>query len=221
MNRTTANRIAAGAALGGALAVYALAIRPWYLRWGATDDEFEGFLPGDDFTPDANWTTTHAVTIEAPASEVWPWIVQVGQDKGGFYSYTWLENMVGCNMHNADRIVPEYQHVAVGDELWLHPKAPPLPVVLVEAERALVMGGNTDEAGTWGFYLKSIGPNRTRLIARGRTAREPGSLRWLGHHVLFEPAHFVMERRMLLGIKERAERARSRASVLDRAALLT
>jgi len=193
----------------GLVAAYALVVRPWHLRWGATDDECREPLPGDELTRDVKLSSTHAVSIDAPPSEVWPWIVQIGQDKGGFYSYTWLENMVGCQMYNADEIVPRYQHVEVGDKMWLHPKAPPLPILIVEQQRALVMGSNTDEAGTWGFYLKAIASNRTRLIVRGRGERKPGALSWLGHHVLFEPAHFVMERKMLIGIKQRAERERT------------
>jgi hypothetical protein len=84
-------------------------------------------LPGDELVEHPNVEATHAITINAPVEEVWPWLVQLGQDKGGFYSHSRLENLVGCRLRNADRIVPEFQHLSVGDAVRLHPKAPPLP----------------------------------------------------------------------------------------------
>jgi hypothetical protein len=198
------------AALVAAGAAYVVAIRPWHLRWGATNAEVEAALPGDDLTPEPVKQVTHAITIQASASAVWPWLAQIGQTKGGCYSYTWLENLVGCQMHNADRIVPEWQSVQVGDEVWLHPKAPPLPVVLVEPERALVLGSNTANLGTWGFYLKAVNENTTRLIIRSRSqAWKPAVFGWLGYHMVFEPAHFIMEQKMLRNIKRLAEEAYS------------
>jgi hypothetical protein len=212
MKPNTTTVVAAGAA---AAAVYALYLRPRHLRWGATDSEATEPLPGDDLTPHANSIATHAVTIDAPAAEIWPWLVQIGQDKGGFYSYAWLENVLGCHMHNADEIVPEFQHLGVGDEVRLHPKAPPLPVLIVEPERAIVMGSNTSEPGTWGLYLKPIDKSHTRLIARGRGEVKRGLLRLAVQYGLFEPAHFVMERKMLLRIKELAESHRYSAAGLS------
>jgi len=146
---------------------------------------------------------THAITINAPAADVWPWLVQLGQHRGGFYSYSWLENLVGCDMHNADRIVPEWQELKVGDEVWLHPKAPPLRVLAIEPGRAIVL------EKCWSFVLHPIDENRTRLIIRGRGEFNPdfknGLLNFLLWRGIFEPAHFIMERKMLLGIKQRAE----------------
>jgi hypothetical protein len=198
-----------GAGLAGiaALAAYIYAVRPWHLRWGATPEEATEPLPGDELVPYPKATATHAITINAPVMYVWSWLAQMGQDKGGFYSYTWLENMVGCHMNNADRIVPEFQRLHEGDMVRLHPKAPPLPVEICEPFKAIVLGSNTQNPGTWGFYLKEVDENSTRLIVRGRGSwQEPSLLNWLGHYVVFEPAHFIMERKMLLGIKERAER---------------
>lgn len=212
-------RLIEGAAVAGAaLASYTFLVRPWHLRWGATREEREELLPGDTFVPFPRHEATHAITIHAPVSEVWPWLVQVGQTRGGFYSYTWLENLAGCQMHNADRVVPEWQTLRVGDVVWLHPQAPPLPVSLVDPGRALVLGGAANHApaaeapggagaGTWGFYLKAIDEQTTRLIIRLRWDRKPGLLNWLGNYGMLEPAHFVMERKMLLGIKQRAESA--------------
>ena len=203
------------AAVGAALAAYVLLLRPWHLRWGATSAECGERLPGDDLVPYPKSEATHAITIDAPLDEVWPWLVQVGQTRGGFYSYTWLENLVGCHMQNAESIVPEWQSMKEGDEVWLHPKAPPLPVIIFEPYQAIVLGSpdqqETDSiasaSGTWGFFLKRVDDKTTRLLARNRWDRKPGLLNWLGSYVLLEPAHFVMERKMMLGIKSRAERA--------------
>ena len=193
------------AATAGAVAAYAYAVRPWHLRWGATAEEASAPLPGDELVPQPKSGATHAITINAPVKAVWPWLVQVGQDKGGFYSYSWLENLVGCHLRNADRILPEFQSLKVGDQVRLHPKVPPLPVLVCEPYRAIVLGSNTDNPGTWGFYLKEIDENTTRLILRGRGDLQPGLLNWLFNYAVFEPAHFIMERKMLLGVKRRAE----------------
>jgi hypothetical protein len=193
-----------------ALAAYAFLLRPWHLRWGATDAEVQEHLPGDEFVSNPENGATHAITIDAPIADVWPWLVQVGQTKGGFYSYAWLENLVGCKMQNADEIVPAWQTLRVGDVVWLHPEAPPLPVILIKPQQAIVLGDAADKpenfvTGTWGFYLQAIDENATRLMIRNRGNRKPGLLSWLGNYGLFEPAHFVMERKMMLGIKQRAE----------------
>ncbi len=94
--------------------VYALTIRPWHLRWGATDEEFTRPLPGDAVVPDGI-QSTRAITIHAPARAIWPWLVQMGQDRAGFYSFDWLERLAGADIHNADHIIPAWQHLAVGD----------------------------------------------------------------------------------------------------------
>lgn len=190
--------------------VYWFLLRPWHLRWGATDEEIFQWLPGDELvTSHPKLNATHAITIQAPAAEVWPWLMQMGQNRGGFYSYTWLENVVGCHMHNADWITPEWQSLKVGDHVWLHPKAPPLKVLAIEPGRAMVL------EKIWAFYLRPIDQQTTRLIIRGRGDYRPDwgnpLLNFLFWRVVFEPAHFIMERKMLLGIKRRAE-GQSRAS---------
>ena len=126
-NRVISLTAAAGV-LAGASALFA---RRGYLRWGATAQEALEELPGDDLTPLAGLVATRAITVLAPAASVWPWIAQLGQGRGGLYSYDFLENLVGCDMHSADHIVAEWQNVAVGDELRLHPEVP-LEVVAVE-----------------------------------------------------------------------------------------
>jgi hypothetical protein len=202
--------VAAGTALAG-LTAYAMVIRPRHLRWGATDEEFHEALPGDEVVPHPEHHDTHAITIAAPVTAVWPWLVQMGQNRGGFYSYTWLENLAGCRMRNADRIVPAWQHLEAGDQVWLHPKAPPLPVLRVEPDQAIVLGGPT---GTWAFYLKKQAERSTRLLVRGRWPCQRGMLSWLGRYALLEPSHVIMERKTMLGIKARAEASMKHTEVL-------
>jgi hypothetical protein len=199
-------KVGAGLAIAGAgaVAAYVWGVRPWHLRWGATDEEVGKRLAGDELVPVAKLKATHAVTINAAAHDVWPWLVQMGQTRGGFYSYTWLENLVGCHMHNADEIIPQWQELKVGDSVWLHPKAPPLKVAAIEPGSAIVLKG-------WGaFILEPIDEKTTRLIIRSQGNYDPdlknAVLNFLLWRVVFEPAHFIMERKMLLGIKERAEK---------------
>jgi hypothetical protein len=197
-------RIVGGVAAGAAtLAAYLFVIRPWHLRWGATEREVETPLLGDELVAAPKINATHAITINAPASAVWPWLVQIGQNRGGFYSYTWLENLVGCHMRNADHIHPEWQELKVGDEVWLHPKAPPLHVLKVEPGLSIVL------EKCWTFVLQPIDERTTRLIVRGRGDYNPDFknilLNFIFWRVIFEPAHFIMERKMMLGIKQRAE----------------
>ena len=117
------SRNAAGLTSIGVAATYILLARPRQLRWGTMDQEFDERLPGDDLIPTPNLVATRAITVRASAEHVWPWIAQLGQGRGGFYSYDFLENLVGCDIHSADRIVPEWQDAGVGDEVKLHPES--------------------------------------------------------------------------------------------------
>jgi hypothetical protein len=183
------------------------------LRWGATDEEVDAFLPGDDVVSDADVTATRAVTVRAAVADVWPWIAQLGQGRGGFYSYDFLENLVGCDMHSADRIVPEWQSIDVGAEVKLHPEVG-LVVAMVESGRALVLRGGVPMGSmpapydfTWAFVVLERPGGATRLVVRERY----GYSRWWAGFIV-EPAElisFVMTQRMLRGIRERAERAGS------------
>ena len=180
---------------------YVLRVRRWLLTWGATPEELRRPLPEDELVPDPGSQSTRAVTIDAPVEEVWPWLAQIGQDRGGFYSYEWLENLAGCRMRNADRIHPEWQLREVGETVLLHP-ASGLRVARFEPDRVLALE-------SWGaFVLEPIDERRTRLIARGRSKRGLASA---AYALLLEIPHFVMERKMLLGIKARAERVASAA----------
>jgi hypothetical protein len=181
-----------------ATAVYGIVIRPWHLRWGARPEDESRHLPGDELLSDHGTRILHAVTIDAPVDAVWPWVAQLGQDRGGFYSYEWLENLAGCEMENADRVHPEWQQRDLGETVLLHP-AGGLRVSVFDPGHALGLEG-------WGtFAVEPDGPDRTRLIARGGVPRGVSAA---AYGALMEIPHFLMERRMLLGIKERAEARR-------------
>lgn len=210
--------IGAGITGAAALLAYLFVIRPWHLRWGLTDDEVSRPLPGDELVPQPRQEATRALTIQAPVSEVWPWLVQLGQGRGGFYSYDWLENLVGCDIHNADRIMPEFQHLQVGDPVRLGPEGYPFyPVAAIEPERALILhAADPNISGhheSWVFYLEPINEGATRLMVRNRRDYEPSLANFLMWQVITEPAHFIMERKMLLGIKQRAEAAAGLQSI--------
>jgi len=198
-------------------------LRPWRIRWGATDDELRRTWPGDELVPQPKWSYTQAITIRAPSAEVWPWLAQIGQGRGGFYSYEWLENLVGCDIHNADRIIPEFQNLRVGDGVRLAPQMPGFPVAIVEPGRAIVLRGDTRLgsvpvpassakgdyfATTWGFYLVPRDDGTTRLIARFRSEyNDKFANAMMYGPPLIEPISCVMQRKMLLGIKQRGEAA--------------
>ena len=199
-----------GAGLASA-AAYALALRPWFLRWGATAAELSKSLPGDLSVTQATSTATRAITIQAPPERVWPWIVQIGQERGGLYSYAWLENLVGCEIVNAETIHPEWQDLKPGDTVRLHPKMPGIPVTIVEKNHALVLGGNGIPeqhipAMSWAFVLEPVSGNATRLLIRWRSQIPNAVFDLVVNKYLLEPIHFTMERKMMLGIRERVER---------------
>jgi len=214
-------RVLSAAAAGTALAVvYHRIVRPWHRHWGTTEQELRREWPGDALVPNACGDQTHALTINAPAAEIWPWIVQIGQDRAGFYSYTPLENIVGCEMRNADRIVSEWQQRQVGDMVWMTPKhkfrgVGRMEVALLEPERAMILIPPRDVPpslsisggvkATWGFILDPIDEHSTRLIMRARAESSPRLRDRMVGYAFWEPAHFVMERKMMLAIKQRAE----------------
>jgi hypothetical protein len=182
-------------------------------HWGLSLERAGWDYPGDEHVPAPKWHWTHGVEIHAPAADVWQWVTQIGAGRAGFYSYQWLENLVGCGVQNADRIHAEWR-MRVGDTLSLHPKLPPLPIVEVEEGRWLVArGGVRDDPDgvvtTWLFYVEPVTPTRCRFISRfrmGYAATSKRARRRYGPY-LTEAIGFVMDRRMLLGVKDRAERA--------------
>jgi hypothetical protein len=201
--------LAVGIAAAGAVATvgpaaYVLFFRRWCLTWGARDDEVAAKLPGDELLPDADLVTTRAVTVDAPPSAIWPWLVQMGSGRGGAYSYDWIENLLGLNMHSAGEILPEYQDIKVGDELPLGRADAVMRVEVADPPRALAVR-STDQNWAWIFALLPEGDS-TRLISRNRIATKALSPASRLFYLLFmEPGSLVMERKMLLGIKRRAE----------------
>ena len=156
--RRRTRAIATAVAASGSIAALALSSRTRFLRWGATDEEIAAVQPGDELIRDANITATRAITIRRSPDVIWPWIAQIGQGRGGFYSYDSLENLVGFDIHSADRIVPEWQTLDVGDEVHLAPTVC-LKAAIVEPGRALVLEGDLPIAqrppfaSTWAFIL--------------------------------------------------------------------
>jgi hypothetical protein len=199
-------RLLSAAVLLGA-AYFALLRRP-ILTWGATDEEAAGSLAGDELLADADGIATRAIWIEAPAEDVWPWIAQMGPaPRGGAYTYDWIENLLGLDMHSADRVLPEFQHPSVGDTIGYGDNR--MQVELVDPRRALAWR-SSDGNWVWAFVLRDDG-GRTRLISRNRF-RLPTIVARAGM-LPMETGSLVMERKMLRGIKERAERlARERAT---------
>lgn len=197
--------------------------------WGATPGEVEAHLAGDDLVPDPTWQSTRAVTCYATPDRVWPWIAQIGQGRGGMYSYQLLQEVGGAFERSEPVIRPDLQHLAVGDEVRLHPQLPPLRVAQVVPERTLVLAGVDDPSKAaatvplasalhldellplarmeWSWHLTDIGDGRTRLVERARYQQADDSIgaRLAGGPYVLEPLAFVMGREMLLTIKSLAE----------------
>jgi hypothetical protein len=198
-------------ALSGAVIVAACVflrplLRPWYSSWGATSAEINNAYPGDEYAPNPKGGYTQAIEIRAPSSSIWPWLVQIGQDKGGFYSYELLENIIGCNIHNVTRILVGCQDIKVGDNLIMHPKAPLVPVAIVEPGKTLAYGGRQDKytANIWIFSLNQE-KESTRLISRWLFEYKNNIGNKLIYNWFIEPIGAVMQRKMLMTIKKLVE----------------
>lgn len=197
---------------------YALARRFVFRRWGATRAESERTLPGDDIVVKPRFSSTFAIWIDAPSDAVWPWIAQFGQGRGGLYSYDWLENIFGCDVHSTRAVLEEHQHPREGQTIRLvregYPADLRLEVSEVEPGRAMVLRspGTRREAldsgmawASWAFVLEPRADRGTRLLVRWRSDYGPGFVSRLMNGFGLEPVQFAMQRKMLLGIKERAE----------------
>lgn len=205
--------------VGTTVGIYFGAIRPWHLKWGATEQDVKRSLPGDDRVPAPKLNATHAITIRAPVDQVWAWLIQIGQGRGGFYSYEFIENWLGADIHNANRILPEYQNLKVGDTVPLASNGIGMPVALLEANKTLVLHGDTRTDPNaipgmkpgdffnvvWGWHLDPIGDHTTHLVERWRVDWNPSVKNWIYMRLFLEPGAFIMSRKMLLGIKQRAE----------------
>jgi hypothetical protein len=190
------------------LLAYRYLIQPWHARWGATDEEAARPMPGDEFLEGAS-SRTRAISIDARPEEVWPWLVQLGYGRAGWYSYDWIDN---DGRPSASRIVPELQHLEPGDQIAMVPGMGPR-VRAVEPNRYLVAGDA--DGGTWCLALYPIGDGRTRLVSRWR-ARWPITLATVFWVLVGDPGSFVMERKMLLNLKARAEHAAAGAEFAGR-----
>ncbi len=187
---------------GAAAAVYFRVLRPWHLHWGATAEEASGEVAGDELMPAADIVATRVVEIGAPPSAIWPWLVQMGPGRGGAYTYDWIERWLGIDIRNTDRVIPELQHLKVGDEI-------PMPGYTMRVEQldpgqAMVVR-SSNHAWVWSFELRPAG-ERTRLISRNRFDTSALPLKDKLAYPVIEPGSWVMERKMLLTIKQRAER---------------
>jgi hypothetical protein len=195
---------AVGAAATLAPAAYIAFFRRRCLNWGARADEVAAKLPGDELLADPGLVTTRAITVHAPAGAIWPWLAQMGSGRGGAYSYDWIENLLGLNMHSASQVLRQYQDIKVGDELPLGRPDAAMRVEVADPPRALAVR-STDQNWAWIFALLPEGDS-TRLISRNRIATKVMSPPSRLFYLLFmEPGSLVMERKMLLGIKRRAE----------------
>jgi len=193
--------LVSGALLVAFTAAYRRLLRRPILTWGATPEEAAARLPGDELLEEADGLATRAITIDAPRSAVWPWIAQMGPaPRGGAYTYDWIENLFGLNMHSADRVLPEFQHPEIGEGFGFG--ANRMSYAIVEPEHVLAIR-SADGNWVWIFVLDEQEAG-TRLISRNRF-RLPKLKDRLGM-IPMEPGSLVMERKMLLGIKQRAER---------------
>jgi hypothetical protein len=220
MKRTV---LVAGSAFAAALA-YRRWVGPWQRHWGATAEEMAMPLPGDHLIPEPAIQVTRGITVAATPAEIWPWIVQLGADRGGFYSYDWLEDLFGLGIHSADEIIPDWQHLAPGDVVAAdRRRSGGWYVVDLRPDEALVLQvadlkvgrplRRDDKAGwefQWTFALLPRGDDETRLLVRERVAFGSPLMRAVMTPI--GPVSFVMTRRMLLGIRARAEGRRGTVS---------
>lgn len=199
----------------GTLALQAMHARR---NWGATEEETTAVLPGDEFVPEPAEQTTLAVTVAAPAERIWSWLVQIGQGRGGMYSYDWLENVFGLDIHSADSVREEWQHLAQGDRIVVVPKGYRLMpdgysflAARVDPPSALVLRQRPPEHpwnGVWSFHIRPVAEGHCRLLSRARTETSPNPGLRVATRVM-EPVTLVMTRRMLHGVRQRAERGNS------------
>ncbi len=202
----------------GAVAAAVWAVRRRSLAWGASDAELAATLPGDELLPVADLVATRAISVAADGADVWPWVAQLGQNRGGFYSYDALENLVGCDIHSAEEVVEAWQSPQVGDPVNLAPPVA-LTVAAVQPGHALVLQGAVPVAGAapmpydfvWAFVVVPGPDGASRLVVRERYAYRT---RWAGPMVeAVEWVSFLMSQRMLRGIRDRAERVAPAARV--------
>lgn len=197
------------ALLAGGLAFAWLLARARLLRWGSTAAERTETLPGDELVPDARYVTTRAVTIQAPAEHVWPWLVQMGQDRAGFYTHNWVERLLGSGIPDTYEIRAEWQTLAPGDLMRTNRdiggKPMGWPVASVEPGSSIVVRSNGMPAGTYAFVVRPVDEASSRLLVRDRARWKWWE--WPFAVLVYEPLHGYMETGLLQGVRRRAERA--------------
>ncbi len=214
--------VIAGLTAGTAAALaYLLKVRPWIRTWGATPAEVARTYPGDERVPNPKLDLTHAITIQAPPEKIWPWLIQLGQGRAGMYSYDWIENLMGLDIHTRPQVLNEFQTLKAGDTVPLEPGGIGPVVAEMEPNRYLLLASDSAERSgldpsgqtpyadmflTWLFYLEPLHKDATRLIERVRVQWLPGFPADLDLYLFWEPGSFLMERKMLLKIKELAEK---------------
>ncbi|HEY5121401.1 MAG TPA: hypothetical protein VII84_07465 [Acidimicrobiales bacterium] len=197
--------LAIGVAAVGAAATYLSVGRKPCLTWGSTELDAKRAMSGDELLDDPDILSTRAISIDALPSAIWPWLIQMGSGKGGVYTYDWIENLFGLKMRSANEILPQFQNLQVGDVEPLGKKGPRLRVAILEKERALVLHSE-DGNWVWAFGLYPTSGGRTSLVSRNRIALHGASVfTRLAYVLIMEPGSLIMERKMLLGIKQRAE----------------
>ena len=191
------------AALAGAVGIYIVFYRPRQLRWGATDDEVARGMPGDEIVARPVFNATRAVTVDARPEEIWPWLIQIGFSRAGWYSYDILDNL---GRHSSEQILPEHQHLEPGDLIPLGPgEASGLYVKDIRPNESMVWWERKRQATSWAWGLYPIGDRQTRLITRVRNDYRKGLSNFIFGLLLIEPADFPLMRKCMLGIKRRAE----------------
>ena len=190
-------------------ALYWFPVRRWFARWGTTADEHTRAMTGDALISNPTHSATHAVTIDAPPDDIWPWLVQMGSQRGGLYSYDWLDRLFGIlDRPSANEILPEFQQLAIGDTIRLGAHET-LTVASLNPNCALALLYNAHAfEWVWQFGLYPLDGRRTRLVTRGTERYANTVAAWLFMRMM-EPAAFLMTRRMLLGVKQRAEALRA------------
>jgi hypothetical protein len=179
--------------------VYWVFIRPVHISWGATAAEQQMKMPADELISPDRIVSTRAINIYAAKEKVWPWIAQTGQNRSGFNSYHWLENLFAAKMHNADSIVQQWQNPQPGDTIYYGEDEGYELLSFVKRNEYYSLGG-------WTLYLDSIDAGNTRLIVRYPSMEVKQSrMMEIYYYGLFEPLHFIMESGMMMGIKQRAE----------------
>lgn len=197
-------------------------LKPLRERWGLSKEEAKRPLPGNELVSSPKSKFTHAIKINAPAKYVWPWIAQIGQGRGGFYTYEALENLIGLQIYNSEVVLPDFQNPTIGDTVAFSPEDRS-PIVICEHGRAMAIENSLDMDSkqlydpkgpspknflhlSWLWYVEALDDNHCRFISRNRVDYSPSFKNKLMFGPLTEPIVFAMDRKMCLGIKKRAER---------------